>query len=134
MTRLAGVFILSLFLLAVGASLAIAQAPPYIEAAQQFLLGWGRGDWQAMRAQALERVTVKVAGTDYSIDLGAKTADVRLVFPFRGLSAVRVGASVKGVTVDEITVRAGGAERKGKGTVTLEEKAGRFIVTTVAVE
>src|SRR3972149_3610785 len=72
--------------------------------------------------------------TDYSLDVAGKKAEVQLIFPFRGLAAVRVGANVKGITVEEITVRAGGAERKGKGTGTLGEKDGKFTVTGVAVE
>jgi hypothetical protein len=41
---------------------------------------------------------------------------------------------VKGVTVEEITVKAGGTEKKGKGTLTLDEKDGKFTVTSVAIE
>jgi hypothetical protein len=111
-----------------------AQAPPHIQAAQEFLLGWGKANWDAVKMHAADKVTVKVGGADYALDAAGKRAEVQLIFPFRGLAAVRVGANVKGVTVDEITVRAGGAERKGKGTVTLEEKDGKFTVTSVAVE
>jgi hypothetical protein len=113
---------------------ASAQAPPHIQAAYEFLLGWGKADWDAVKAHAADRVAVKVGSADYALDVAGKKAEVQLVFPFRGLAAVRVGANVKGVTVEEITVRAGGAERKGKGTVTLEEKDGTFTVTSVAVE
>lgn len=111
-----------------------AQMPPHIQTAQEFLLGWGKGNWEAAKAQAGGKVTVKVGGADYAVDAEAKKADAQLVLPFRGLSSVRVEGKVKGVTVDEITVKAGGAEKKGKGTVTLEEKDGKFTVTSVAVE
>lgn len=113
---------------------ALAQAPAHIQVAQEFLLGWGKGNWDAVKAHAAGKVTVKVGSTGYTLDPEAGKADVRLVLPFGGLSTVRVEGKVKGVTVDEITVRAGGAEKKGKGTLTLEEKDGKFTVTSVAVE
>ena len=108
--------------------------PSHIQAAQEFLLGWGKKNWDAVKAQAGERLTVKIGGTDYVLDAQGKKAEVELIFPFSGLSAVRVEGKVKGVTVDEITVRAGGSEKKGKGTVTLEEQDGKFRVAGVAVE
>ena len=115
-------------------TLASAQPPPQIQAAQEFLLGWGKGNWDAVKAQAAGKVTVKVGGADYALDAGAGKTDVQLVLPFRGLSTVRVEGKVKGVTVEEIAVKAGGTEKKGKGTLTLEEKDGKFTVTSVAVE
>jgi hypothetical protein len=36
--------------------------------------------------------------------------------------------------VEQITVQVGAQEKKGKATVTLEEKDGRFTVTGVALE
>ncbi len=117
-----------------GVASAWAQAPPHIQAAHEFLLGWGKANWDAVKAHAADKVTVKIGGADYALDVAGKKAEVQPVLPFRGLAAVRVGTNVKGVTVEEITVRAGGAERKGKGTVTLEEKDGKFTVTSVAVE
>ena len=113
---------------------ASAQAPPHIRAAQEFLLAWGKGNWDAVRAQAADKVTVRVGGAGYTLDVAGKKAAVELILPFRGLSTVRVQGKVKGVTVEEIAVKAGGAPKKGKGTVTLEEKEGRFTVTSVAVE
>lgn len=106
----------------------------HIQTAQEFLLAWGKKDWEAVKARAGNKVTVKVGGTEYALEAEAKKADAELIFPFRGLSAVRVEGRVKGVTVDEITVKAGGSERKGKGTVTLEERDGTFTVAGVAVE
>ncbi len=109
-------------------------APPHIQAAQEFLLGWGKKNWEAVKAHTGGKVTVKVGGTDYALDAEGKKADAELILPFRGLSAVRVAGKVKGVTVDEITVRAGGSEKKGKGTVTFEEQGEKFTVAGVAVE
>ena len=133
MTRLGSLLIIPVTVLLVVAS-ASAQAPPHIQAAHEFMVGWGKANWDAVKAHATDKVTVKVGGADYALDVAGKKAEVQLVFPFRGLGAVRVGGNVKGVTVEEITVRAGGVERKGKGTVTLEEKDGKFTVTSVAVE
>jgi hypothetical protein len=113
---------------------AAAEAPPHIQAVQEFLLGWGKGNWAAVRAHAGEKVTVKVGGMDYLVDAAGEKADVQLLFPFRALSTVRVEGKVRGVTVEEIAVKAGGTERRGKGTVTLEEKDGTFVVMGVAVE
>ncbi len=133
MVRVVKLVSLSLAILLSGAP-ALAQAPPQIQTAQEFLLGWGKGNWEAVRANSAGKVTVKVGGSDYSLDALVKKTDVQLVFPFRGLSTVRVGGKVKGVTVEEIAVKAGGAEKRGKGTLTLEEKDGKFTVTTVAIE
>ena len=133
MPRVGKLIALSLAVL-VGAAPAVAQAPPQIQTALEFLLGWGKGNWQAVKVQAAGKLTVKVGGTDYTLDAPAGKAEVQLVFPFGGLSTVRVEGKVKGVTVEEITVKAGGTEKKGKGTLTLEEKDGKFTVTSVAVE
>ncbi len=109
-------------------------SPPHIQTVQEFLLGWGKKNWEGVKAHTGGKVTVKVGATGYTLDAEGKQAEVELLLPFRGLSAVRVGGKVKGVTVEEITVKAGGSEKKGKGTVTLEEQDGKFQVTGVAVE
>ena len=111
-----------------------AQVPPHIQAVQEFLLGWGKGNWDAMKAQAGGKVTIKVGGTEYSLDADAKRADAQLVLPFRGLSSVREKGKVTGVAVDQITVTAGGKEKTGKATVTLEEKDGKFTVIGISID
>lgn len=111
-----------------------ADVPQHVQAAQDFLLGWGHGKWEAAAAVAEGKVPVKVRGTAYTLDVEGKKADAELIFPFRGLSTVRAAGKVTGITVDEIAVKAGGAETKGKGTVTLQEKDGKFVVTGVTVE
>jgi hypothetical protein len=127
--------IVALLLMALlGVTPALAQVPPHITAAQEFLLAWGKGNWDAVKGQAAGKVTVKVGGTDYTLDAEAKKADAQLVLPFRSLSSIREKEKVTGVTVDEMTVKAGGTEKKGKGTLTLDEKDGKFIVTGVTVE
>ena len=111
-----------------------AQAPPHIQAVQEFLLGWGKGNWDAMKTQTGGKVTIKVGGTEYSLEVDAKKADAQLVLPFRGLSSIREKDKVTGVAVDQVTVTAGGQEKTGKATVTLAEKNGGFTVTGVTLE
>jgi len=119
-------------LLAIGH--AWAEAPPHIQAVHEFLMSWGKGNWDALKAQTGGKLTVKVGGTQYTLDALAKQADARLVLPFRGLSTVREKGRVTGVSVDQVTITAGGQEKQGKATVTLEERDGRFTVTGVALE
>lgn len=117
-----------------GVGHAWAEAPPHIQAVHEFLMGWGKGDWDALKAQTGGKVTLKVAGAEYSLDADARKADAQLVFPFRGLSTVREEGKVTGVTVEQIAVQAGGQEKQGKATVRLEEKDGRFTVTGLDLE
>jgi hypothetical protein len=117
-------------LLTVGA----VQASTHIEAAVKFLTAWGKGSWEELAGVAGEKVTVSISGKESVIDVAGKKADVKLVFPFKGLSIVRVEGKVKGVTVDEIAVKVGSEEKKGKGTLTLEEKNGKVMITKVSVE
>jgi hypothetical protein len=111
-----------------------AQAPPHIQAVHEFLMSWGKGDWDALKAQTGGKVAVKVGGTEYTLDAEAKKADAQLVLPFRGLSSIREKGKVTGVAVDQVTLTAGGQEKQGKATVTLEEKDGKFTVTGVSIE
>jgi hypothetical protein len=112
------------------AGLVWAQAPAQIQAAQEFLLGWGKGTWEGVTG----KVTVKVGDKAYTIDPEAKKADAELVLPFKGLTTVRDNGKVTGVTVESIAVKAGGEETKGKATVSLEEKDGKFTVTGITVQ
>ena len=112
------------------AGLTWAQAPTQIQAAQDFLLAWGKGTWEGVTGKA----TVKLGGKEYAIDPEAKKADAELLLPFKGLATVRDKGKVTGVTVESITVKAGGEEKKGKATVSLEEKDGKFTVTGITVE
>jgi hypothetical protein len=112
----------------------VAQASTHIEAAVKFLTAWGKGNWEELASVAGTKVTVSVGGKESVIDVAGKKAEATLVFPFKGLTAVRVEGKVKGVTVDEITVKASGEEKKGKGTLTLEEKDGKVTITKVSVE
>lgn len=115
-------------------SAALAYGGGPIEASTKFLLAWGKGNWDALATVAPEKVTVTVGGKDALIDVVNKKAGVALVFPFRGISSVRVDGAVKGVTIEEITVRIGSEEKKGKGTLTIQAKDGKPVITKVSVE
>ena len=108
--------------------------PAHIHAAHTFLMAWGKGNWGEAKAVAAEKVTLKIGDKEFTLDLAGGKAEAILVFPFKGLSTVRVEGKVKGVTVEEIAVKAGEAEKRGTGALTLEEKDVKFLVTGVAVE
>lgn len=111
-----------------------AQAPPQIQAVQDFLIGLGKGNWEPVAAQAAGKLTLKVGATECAVDPEAKQADCQLLLPFKGLSTVREAGKVTAVTVDEIAVKAGSEEKKGKATVSLQEKERKFLVTGIVVE
>lgn len=83
---------------------------------------------------ATDTVVLRTGDQEYTVDVVGGTTEVMLIFPFRGLSTVRVEGKVKGVTVDHIAIRAEGVEKEGRGTLTLEERDDGFIVTGVSVE
>jgi hypothetical protein len=112
----------------------IVEAAGYIDTAAKFLTAWGRGNWEELATVAADRVIVSVDGKDSVIDVTSKKTDVTLVFPFKGLSTVRTGGAVTGVSVDDITVMVKGEEKKGKGTLTLAESDGKITVVKVAVQ
>jgi len=45
-----------------------------------------------------------------------------------------VDGAVTGVAVEEITVRIGSEEKKGKGALTIQEKDGKPVISKVSVE
>jgi hypothetical protein len=126
--------------LAAGLAAALALAPGaalaagHIEAAQGFLLAWGKGQWEEMAQVAADKVRVTVGGREGAIDVAGRKADATLVLPFKGLATVREGGAVKAVTVEEITVKVGGEEKKGKAVLAVEDKDGKTRVTRVTVE
>ncbi len=110
------------------------ELPAHVKVAYTFLTGWGKGNWDEVKPVAAEQVTVKVGDKAFTLDLAGGKADIALVFPFKGIATVRVEGKVKGVTVEEIGLKTGETEKRGKGALTLEEKDGQFLVTGVAVE
>lgn len=115
-------------------SVAFAQGAGPMEAATQFLLAWGKGNWEDLAAVAAATVTVTVGGKEAVIDVAGKKAEAVLVFPFKGLSAVRVDGAVKAVTVEEITVKMGSEQKTGKGTLTIQDQDGKSVITKVSVD
>ncbi len=109
------------------------QVPSYVRAVSTFLMAWGKGNWAEARSVAAEQVLVRIGGDVWALDLSAGQAEVALIFPFRGISAVRVEGEVKGVIVDEVGLKVGEVEKRGPGTVTLERKDGEYRVTAVSV-
>ena len=121
-------------MMAVLALVGVVDAAGHIQAATKFLLGWGKGNWADVAATAVDKVTVSAGGKESTIDVAGKKAEATLVLPFKGLSTVREDGKVKAVTVKELTIKVGGEEKKGKGTLSLEEKDGKTTVTKVTVE
>lgn len=108
--------------------------PAHVKAAYTFLLAWGKGNWGAAKAVAAETVTLKVGNKQYTLDVARGKADATLVLPFKGISSLRETGTIKGVTVDELALKVEGTEKRGKGTLTLEQTDGRFLVRGLTVE
>jgi hypothetical protein len=125
---------IGLALAAVALSSGAAVAAGHIEAAQSFLLSWGKAQWEELAQVAADKVSVTAGGKEASIDVAGRKAEATLVFPFKGLATVREGGAVKAVTVEEITVKVGGEEKKGKAVLAVEEREGKTRVTRVTIE
>lgn len=108
------------------------RAPGHIRTAHTFLMAWGNQRWDELRTVAAERVTVSVGDRLFELELAAQKAEVILVLPFRGLSTVREGEKVTGITVEELGVKIGERETRGPGTIMLKEQDGAFRVTGVS--
>ncbi len=109
-------------------------ASPHIAAAHAFLMAWGHGKWDEMRSVSADSVSVQVGDKAFIIEPAAGKSDVMIQFPFRGLSTLRNGTDVKGVSVSELGVRVGDKEMRAPATVTLKEEGGQFRVIGVAVD
>ncbi|HKB25150.1 MAG TPA: hypothetical protein VKG64_08860 [Methylomirabilota bacterium] len=116
------------------AASAVAQqpaAPGPIEIAQTFLMAWGHERWDELKSVAGEQVTIRVGDKTYTLKPGS-ASEVKLVFPFSGLSTVRVDGAVKGVAIAVLAVKVGDNEVRGTGTLTFQEKDGGFKVVGVS--
>ncbi len=113
----------------VGAQSAV---PPHIAAAHTFLTAWGHERWDELQGVAADAVTVRLEDRVFNLEPASRKSEVRVVFPFRGLSTVRPGAEVKGVAVDELGGRVGDKETRGPAMLTVREEGGRFRVIGVA--
>lgn len=108
-----------------------AAAPGPIEIANTFLMAWGHERWDELKTVAGEQVTVRVGDKTYTLQPGS-ASEVKLVFPFSGLSTVRVDSAVKGVAIQVLGVKVGDNEVRGTGTLTFQEKDGGFKVIGVS--
>ncbi|MBI2563489.1 MAG: hypothetical protein HYW08_14110 [candidate division NC10 bacterium] len=108
-----------------------APAPEPIALAQTFLLAWGHERWDELKTVAGEQVTIRVGDKAYTLQPGAPS-EVKLVFPFSGLSTMRVAGEVKGVAIEVLAVKVGDNEVRGSGTLTYQEKDGAFRVIGVS--
>jgi hypothetical protein len=109
-------------------------SPAHIAAAHAFLMAWGHEKWDDLRSVSADAVPVKLGDKVFSLEPAARKSEVAMQFPFRGLSTVRNGTEVKGVTVGELAVRIGDKELRGPATVMLKEEAGQFRVIGVDVD
>ncbi|HEY7648490.1 MAG TPA: hypothetical protein VID04_05750 [Methylomirabilota bacterium] len=129
--RIAMLSVLVALLPAAAALAQQASISPPIETAHTFLMAWGHEKWDELKTVAGEQVTVKVGDKTYSLQPGANS-EVKLVFPFRGLSTVRADGAVKSIAIQDLGIKVGDNEVRGAGTLTLDEKDGSFRVVEVS--
>src|SRR5260370_13709393 len=108
-----------------------ATAAGPIEIAHTFLMAWGHERWDELKTVGGEEVTIRVGDKPYTLKPGS-ASEVKLVFPFSGLSTVRVDGAVKGVAIAVLAVKVGDNEVRGTGTLTFQEKDGGFKVVGVS--
>jgi hypothetical protein len=108
-----------------------ADGKMHMDAAIAFLKAWGKGQWDNLKPVAADKVPVKVGDKSYDVDVQAAKSDVKPVLPFRGLSTVRDQGKVVGIAVNELALKADGAEKRGKARLTTEDKDGQVRVTAV---
>lgn len=109
-------------------------SPAHIAAAHAFLMAWGHEKWDQMKDVSADAVPVKLGDKTFRLEPAARKSEVTMQFPFRGLSTVRNGTEVTGVTVSELAVRYDGQEMRGPATMMLKEEAGQYRVIGVALD
>jgi hypothetical protein len=121
---------------------ASADQRPYVDAAVAFMKGLahsnrsgdaGQQGWAEAKGNSAEKVTLKVAGKEIPLDIAAQKSDARVV-KFQKVSTMRENGVVKGVTMDNVQVQVADQPHAGKGTLHMEEKDGKWIVTSIEVE
>ena len=130
-SRLAMLGVLVVLLFATAAWAEQAAISPPIETARTFLMAWGHEKWDELKTVAGDQVTVRVGDKTYVLQPGSNS-EVKLVFPFRGLSTVRADGAVKGIAIEDLVLKVGDNEVRGTGTLTLDEKDGNFTVVGVS--
>ena len=119
-----------------------SEGRPYVDAALAFLKSFthtnrsgpaGVEAWDALRAASAEKVAIKVAGKELTLDAAGGKTDAQLV-RFAKLATWRDGNDVKGVTLEQVEFKVGADSQKGKAKVAMSEKDGKWQVTSIEVE
>ncbi len=119
-----------------------AESRPYVDAAITFLKSFshvnrpgetGTLAWDSLRAVSAPKVSLKLAGKEFTVDAAAGKADVQLV-RFSKLTTWRDGATVKGVLLEQAEFHAGADQPKGKAKVAMSEKDGKWTVESIEIE
>lgn len=111
-----------------------AGTPPQIAAARTFLMAWGHEKWDELQPVAADAVMVKVGDKVYTMEPGSKKSEVSMVFPFRRLSTVRTGETVKEITVEDLGIKVGDKEMRGPAVINVKELNGQFKITGVSLD
>ena len=115
---------------------------PHVDAALGFLRGLahssrsgdaGEKGWAEAKEHAGDTVVLKISGKDLIIDLAGKKSEARLV-RFAKIATLRDGATVKGVTAENVQVQLGNEPHSGKAWLLMEEKDGKWRVTSIEVD
>jgi hypothetical protein len=115
---------------------------PYVDAAIAFFKGLAHsnrsgeaGDqgWAEAKANAGDKVQLKLPGKELEIDLVGKKSDAR-VMRFQKVSTLRDGAKVKGVALENLELKIGEDSHAGKAVVLMDEKDGKWLVTSIEVQ
>ena len=124
------------------ASPASTDQRPYVDAAIAFMKGLahsnrsgddGQQGWADAKDNAAEKVALKVAGKEMALDIAAQKSDARVI-KFQKVSTMRENGIVKGVTMDNVQLQVGDQPHSGKGTLHMEEKDGKWVVTSLEVD
>lgn len=115
---------------------------PYVDAAVAFLRGLahsnrsgeaGEQGWAEAKEYAGDTVPLKISGKDMVIDLVGKKSDARFL-KFSKISTLRDGATVKGVTAETVQIQLGAEPHSGKAFLLMDEKDGKWRVTSIEVD
>jgi hypothetical protein len=115
---------------------------PYVDAAVAFLRGLahssrsgeaGEKGWAEAKEYAGDTVPLKISGKDMVIDLAGKKSEARIL-RFSKISTLRDGTTVKGVTAESLQVQLGTEPHNGKAWLMMDEKDGKWRVTSIEVE
>jgi hypothetical protein len=115
---------------------------PYVDAAVAFLRGLahssrsgeaGEKGWAEAKEYAGDTVPLKVSGKDLVIDLAGKKSEARIL-RFAKISTLRDGTTVKGVTAESLQIQLGAEPHNGKAWLMMDEKDGKWRVTSIEVD